>query len=421
MATLLSILTLCSTILVIVLIYCILKRCMMTKQPQVCKCNEHQNIVVNCNKCSNKDIPPYVQNQWTYIGLSDKDINRYKSLGYKVSKCHCTDDVITDYDTPLLVEGGGDGGTKPTTGGLPSPVPPPPPSDEGSGDYNFISQITDNFRVSKDLTPNTKNAENAMSKDGVRIAVIDTGLYNNLYELKGFSRTGCSHSDREDQSGHGSIVSFILYEKLKNLGTNDFTIYPYNATNDNNDLTLFHIMCAISHAASVKKVHVINLSLGIYSNVPILRYFIQKITIKHPYLIFVCSAGNENFDLNFVDHAPSLYHRNCELNVIQVSGFDHTSSQVWDLTNAEFMVKNVVEQAVHTFSGNNTVEGTSFAAPIITALVANKISNLLPNNYSRFEDAREIKKEVEVISGNPTPPGGSAGTSTSISRAVVIR
>ena len=262
----------------------------------------------------------------------------------------------------------------------------PPANKEGGITKNFIfdfPKMKDTTKIAGYLK-NEVAAKNETSQN--KVSVLDTGIHPSRNLNSKVSSSGCPYFDRPDMHGHGSFVSFLILQTILDergrsgsSASVDFNLFSYNVTNDNGEIDLFNVMCAMEHAAE-KGSKVINLSFGADMEIPVFRTFMERLLSRYPQLKIITSAGNNNYNLDVKVHVPSTYYRSFPGRVFQIAALNLPDSvSTWTMwPGSNHLTKgNLAAQGVHCFNGDFAA-GTSFAAPIVSGLVTNGFNVIQP-------------------------------------------
>lgn len=215
----------------------------------------------------------------------------------------------------------------------------------------------------------------------VNAYVIDSGVDIHHPELQGRAKHGkdFTNDGPGDATGHGTHVAGIIGSRTYGVAKN-VQIIEVKALNNRGTGSLSTILAAIEFSANHRmasgKMGVANLSLGAYKNA-ILNHAIEK-ALKTG-LVVVAAAGNANIDACFTSPASSGA-------AITVGAIDDWTDSLTNFSN--------FGECVDIFSSGLRVEsinvrrsakplvlsGTSMAAPIVTGLVANLLSEGIPAN-----------------------------------------
>ncbi|WP_430412874.1 S8 family serine peptidase [Kordia sp.] len=210
------------------------------------------------------------------------------------------------------------------------------PEMEGA-DFNFDIQIAS--QVPTDVISGPIHYQNVLpkirsQKASVTVGVLDTGidptyfrfqqpfLHNTVLdeETCGNDFFGWNFIENNnmpiDDNGHGTIVSYMIYEQLVNTAT-DFQILPAKAFDTDGKSTLFRIGCGLSYLIK-KEVNIINMSFGwTTTSSAIIGSYIKE--AEHN-ILMVTSAGNTGENNDEIAHFPSSYPARNILAVTAVDG-----------------------------------------------------------------------------------------------------
>jgi hypothetical protein len=212
--------------------------------------------------------------------------------------------------------------------------------------------------------------------EGVRVAIIDTGLYTNQPDLD-YSKIevgwnyAADNTDTNDTHGHGTFVTGVMAAISQNgIGTDGvapgITIVPLKVTDENNASTVDRIISAIQDAITTYDCDIINISMGTVSDSISLREVIEGLPNE---VIMVAAAGN-NGDSTY--QYPAAYPGTISVgsvnNVEIVSTFSQKNDQVTIVAPGEFLtgLRNTTTSFPNTVTGS----GTSFAAPHVAGAAA---------------------------------------------------
>lgn len=192
---------------------------------------------------------------------------------------------------------------------------------------------------------------------------------------------------------HGSVISYIIHDELNKRGIAN-QILPVKIADDNGQSTLFTALCGLKHAIDVD-VEVINLSFAWTHHDPH-AYDMFGDLISKTSAIIVCSAGNEDKDNDVSPHYPSNFPHNHVISVAAAEASLNNSagySNFGDITVDYYAKGNKIYFPLG--SGNNRVihNGTSFATPLLSARVAELISNNFSN--MRAELSQQFAVPIE--------------------------
>jgi len=254
--------------------------------------------------------------------------------------------------------------------------------------------------------------------DKTVVAFLDTGLDQkfmpqySIYEnrISPLSNLGNDYNgwnfvdfnkDISDGNGHGTIVALSYLNGLEKLQVpvDQQLILPVKVLNNCGSGTLFDITCGLYYAIE-KKASIVNMSLG--ATIPDTTILQDAIlAAKSNNIVIATSAGNKNKNLNnysqSLDHYPSAYSLFFSNNVFEVgaSCLDTDNLKATDNTTiwnssissgSNFRTKMLIEGGVHCeqlleefldLSSLNgyTIQGTSMAAPLISAALLKELSS----------------------------------------------
>ena len=250
---------------------------------------------------------------------------------------------------------------------------------------------------------NLQSVWNYSKGSNITVAVIDTGIdtdhpefegriseysYNATLDkiVKDYTTSDGSYdwSIVEDQNGHGTAVTGVIAAAMNNnIGitgiapeVNIITIKAecdMNGNFKNTSDLVFGLYYAIE-----RNVQVVNMSFGTKIN-----SFAEATQLAvDSDIICVAAAGN--------DSTATLTYPAADKNVIGVGSLKENSWELADYSNYGENTDVVAPGTVFTTSLNGTykiMNGTSFASPIVAALIALYLSN---NSYLEFDDVTEV-------------------------------
>lgn len=331
-------------------------------------------------------------------GISEADKqylrNFYGVIDHRLCS-HCSDNAIElwFFDDAIDIE------PKKTTiddptGGMNSPPFPY---------YNYIDAVDYNYELNLATTASIASTNLASSSlldyhsyiksenNGITIAVFDTGiningygdepifpaefLYNAFYDgvpgiFSGWDFVNNDDDCLDDNSGlHGTAVSSIISETLNyDYISVPHQIMPLKICNADGKASYFNFLCALNYALD-RRVPVLQMSLGWYDNDSgdLVDSIFLDLMNDHPNTTIVCSAGNEGSNNDENVHCPSGYTID---NIIAVASCNYSKTDIssWSNYGDESVDFFAVGESIN-FSGIS-IEGTSFAAPKVAALVA---------------------------------------------------
>jgi hypothetical protein len=204
---------------------------------------------------------------------------------------------------------------------------------------------------------------------------------------------------------HGANVAWLIKEEGNRFGKTRAKILPVKVIPGNGPATLYHVLCGLAYAQE-RGAKIINASLGYYScktrkpNIVDSGTIIFGIYIRH-YLtenniLLVAAGGNRDDDqqkeacgmvtrsLDQIDFYPASFARDDRMkNVIAVTTVSLTAPAPHKVSPRQNFSKKVIDIGVNAdkvngevYSFRNTrfngyyIEGSSYAAPIVTGIIA---------------------------------------------------
>ena len=200
-------------------------------------------------------------------------------------------------------------------------------------DTNGISK--QNINTQREISVGTSK-RNTTGKIDVVVGVLDSGINPSYFQFtESFLFDSTSMTDTcgneifgwnfvnndnapVDDSGHGTRVSYFIYEQLVN-SQKSFQILPAKVFDANGSSSLFTINCGFSYLIK-RKVNVINMSFG-WKNNPssVMKSYIDEIEKN---ILINASAGNLGENNDVVPHYPSSYKNK---NILAVTAIDNTT------------------------------------------------------------------------------------------------
>ncbi|MGE4354537.1 MAG: S8 family serine peptidase, partial [Oscillospiraceae bacterium] len=236
---------------------------------------------------------------------------------------------------------------------------------------------------------------------GVRIAVIDSGVYTDHEDLVSTNiLPGINLLDRssnvEDTSGHGTFITGMLVAERNNgIGISGMvdkaSVVPLKCFSSGRQTDSRYIVSAIYMAVDEYSCDVINLSLGISENIPALSEAVDYAVDKG--VIIIASVGNTG--------GTSLMYPAAYDNVIGVGSvtLTDTSSYFSQRNTSVFVVapgEKIISMGTDFKDSYMEGSGTSFSAVHVTALAA------IAKQYNRSIDCdafKELLKDSTVDLG----------------------
>lgn len=226
--------------------------------------------------------------------------------------------------------------------------------------------------------------EMGLTGEGIRVAVIDTGIDKEHPDLKG-GIAGIVNTTREAMSathGHGIGAAGIIGARNNTrgiLGTApECQILGIKSMRETGGGSISEIVDGIE-AAMALEVDVINLSLGTTADVPSLKSVIKEAIQEGIYV--VCSAGNSGGDDTVV--YPARYTGTFAVGATNQSG----KVSAFSSRGTQVDIAAPGERVLTTWKNKSyaRVSGTSFSAPYVSGLFALfKQADILVN-HTRLE------------------------------------
>ena len=214
--------------------------------------------------------------------------------------------------------------------------------------------------------------QSGLTGKGVRVAVIDGGVYTNTGEFDAGRLLAGKHmlsesASTEDSSGHGTFIAGIIGASKDNgVGIAGIapgvTIIPIK-TSDGNSTPDGVGAQAIYAAVDEYHCDVINYSSGSIKLSTGMREAVQYAVSKG--VIIVCSTGNDgNTQLHYPGALPETIGVGSINKGLERSSFSHQNSSIFVTAPGEDVYSIGARGSVSSSSG------TSFAAPFVTGLAA---------------------------------------------------
>lgn len=230
---------------------------------------------------------------------------------------------------------------------------------------------------------------------GVRVAVVDSGV-NSLHEDfegisfdRGKNMLDGSH-DVTDEMGHGTGVSGIIAAAINNgvgiAGLCDgVTIVPIKIFSSGNETAVTYIINAIYEAVDMFDCDVINLSLGTAANLKLLEEAVDY-AAEHGVIIVSAVGNTGGRELNY----PAAYDSAIGVGAVDKNGAVTNFSQ----KNASVFVtapgSDIITPDYVGESNYSQGEGTSFAAPMVTA------SAVILKQFAPGADIEDFKQLLQM-------------------------
>lgn len=256
----------------------------------------------------------------------------------------------------------------------------------------------------------------------VTIGVLDTGLSASLKNAYTQPVTGScisqgergwnfindtDNTDDDNDIRHGSLVTKFIIDQALKYRKQPINILPVKVHDKDGKSNLFDVLCAIAYASSCN-VQLINASFGFYakqkSDAPsLLRAFVERYLVAKN-ILMIAAAGN----LNSVEDSDFLAYstgnpRDLDVHPFYPASFATEFEQVLAATTVRITAKtassspdqnfsdDVVDMGVecdqtdtgghfsfrHPFGAPVLIYGSSYAAPILTGIIAQHYTELL--------------------------------------------
>ena len=251
-----------------------------------------------------------------------------------------------------------------------------------------------------------------ISGDGVRIAVIDSGVFAEHEDLTGvrivpgmnyLGTDEASRADTTDTVGHGTFVSGLLAAALNGYGiaglVPEAEIVPLRCFSEKTG-RISDVITAIYGAVDIYHCQVLNLSLGITSSSRLLREAVEYADTQGA--IMVSASGNLTSGTHR-DSGDPLYYPAAYPEVVGVGAVGSA------LSIASFSMRNESVWVVAPGNGLRSLSclgpdqyvtggGTSYAAPMVAATAAMALS--VEPSLSR-EDFMSLLQDTAQDLGEP--------------------
>lgn len=260
--------------------------------------------------------------------------------------------------------------------------------------------------------------------EGVTIAVLDTGiaptiggdvdpvfttpfLYNassdgNPAINSGWDFVNHDNNCFDDYNGrHGTVVSSIITKILnESIPAVPHQIMPLKVCNEYGKASYFSFLCATSFG--LEHADILQMSLGWYDDGfgDFINTILSSLIEENPNVLIITSAGNLENNNDNLPHYPSGYTHD---NIVAVAAANKlTSNSSFGASNIAWFSNYGFESVDFFAEGENipflgyAMNGTSFAAPVVTAVVART-----KNEHPGFS-AGELKYQL-ILSGITCP------------------
>ncbi len=248
------------------------------------------------------------------------------------------------------------------------------------------------------------------SNNGITVAVLDTGidtdqqgfigsfLYNSAGNIGCGDISGWDFVDKDnntyddDINKHGTVVSYVIHKELTERGIGH-QILPVKTIDKKGNSTFFDTFCGLKYAIE-RDADVINMSFGWTGyNEEVNELFANLIATTKT--TFVASAGNRNEDNDILPHYPSNFQNN---NLISVAASKFEQADAAGYTNYGentvdfYAIGNKISFPLTTPNTFINFKGTSFAAPLVSARVA----ELLSYNVEEIKYGLNVQFGVQI-------------------------
>jgi Subtilase family len=254
------------------------------------------------------------------------------------------------------------------------------------GGLIILKGSQDDSTINAKIYPTTKPRRQNKENYSFLVGIIDSGI-NDEKKVDGnnplnYNFVKLPVTDVKDLTQHGTkIARIIAHDSLNsNIG-----MVGLKAYDDKKIGNLYDNLCAIMYAIK-HNMKVVNASWGTYQtkSIPVFEEVVRR--AKSANMVIVCSAGNEGLDIDKDNFYPACYADNSELgsHIITVTSKNpkdkspcqnsSSSGKKIDLTvDTDGNCKHEIPDAGGSVSPLNNEPGTSYAAPCVTASVANYI------------------------------------------------
>lgn len=293
--------------------------------------------------------------------------------------------------------------------------------EQGSGGgVEAIIDVDYEFSFGLDLNNPTlgSNSDNSYmpyvkpTNNGITIAVLDTGiapsigydtspvftspfLYNAVVDgipavYSGWDFVNHDSNSFDDNNGrHGTVVSSIITTILnESIPAVPHQILPLKVCDEFGRASYFNFLCATNFG--LEHAQVLQMSLGWYDDGfgDFVNTIFSNLITAYPNAILITSAGNLANNNDIIAHYPSGY---AHQNIIAVAAADKNlnNETFFGISNIASFSNYGVETVDFFAKGENIpflgyeMSGTSFAAPVVAAIVAKK--KYLNPSYSPYE------------------------------------
>ena len=210
---------------------------------------------------------------------------------------------------------------------------------------------------------------------GIRVAVLDTGIEVSHPSLRGLTllddvilqgdgpRVSVTDGHGEDAYGHGTAIAGIIRELAPNAGIGSFRVLGADLASRS------VIIAAGARLAMERGYHILNCSFGCRGDASFVLPFkdwVDEAYLRRVHVVSACS----NVDIDrreWPSHFPTVVSVNMARTAVGV--FHHLPGHL-----VEFATGGQGVQAPWIGGGVKTVTGSSYAAPVMAALLARMLS-----------------------------------------------
>jgi subtilisin len=203
---------------------------------------------------------------------------------------------------------------------------------------------------------------------GVKIAVIDTGIDRDHFELRDRIKGGVDLV-RGKRNGHGTHVAGIIVAEMNQRGivgvSPEAHLYDVRTFREDGTATLSDIMRAMNWSIE-NNMEIINMSFGMPQYSEALARIVKKAADRG--IVMVASAGNNGGEVEY----PARYQQVIGVGAVNQNGRLAEFSSRGKGMNATAPGVEILS----TWPGNSfkTLNGTSMAAPHVTGLIALRLA-----------------------------------------------
>lgn len=238
---------------------------------------------------------------------------------------------------------------------------------------------------------------NSYKKEGkrkIRIAVLDSGINSNHYDLKGkiVQEYNATLDEPEDNFGHGTAIAGIITANDNDIGivgiTQNVELISVKVIDNNGKIDKQDFIKGFEWAIT-NDVDVINLSLGFQSDFPELRRIIQEALDKG--IIIVAASGN-TYGLNA--QFPARYD-----DVISVGLVDEFKqpTKYSAIGKIDFVAPGVNILSLKNDGHYSYYNGSSYSTAFITGVISEILSNdTVVKNESIQKEVYKLLKDLSI-------------------------